>query len=144
MARRKIGPCRQMKTLFGNTSNLQIFSEASLTVIKLMSLIVLVCCVAGCNEKSATMETQTRRYVFVRSQVINRLLFENEIQSHKQLHYRCAKYARGYGGYALSTCTKLLLLRRDCTLSTKVLEVVGEVPEIVFYMLEVENGVRCV
>ena len=50
---------------------------------------------------------------------------------------------------ALSTSTKLLL-RRDCALSTKVLEVVWKVPEVVrkvlevvLYMLEVVIGVRC-
>ena len=53
-------------------------------------------------------------YVLVRSQT-NRLLFQNEIQSQKQLYYR---YARSYGRYALSTSSKVLL-RRDCALSLR-------------------------
>ena len=43
---------------------------------------------------------------------------------------------RCYGGYALSTSTKALL-RRDCTLSAKALE-------ITLYVLEVLVGVLCV
>ena len=66
---------------------------------------------------------------------INKLLFKNEIESHNQLYYGYAKYARSYGGYALSTSTKVLL-RRDCALSTKGPEVL----EGVRRMLEaVEN-----
>ena len=54
----------------------------------------------------------------------------------KKLYFGCAKYARGYGGYVLSTSSKVLF-RRDCALSAKALEVV-------LYMLEVLEGVFCV
>ena len=38
------------------------------------------------------------------------------MRSHKQLHYVRAKYAGGYGGYALSTNTKMLLVYGKCVM----------------------------
>jgi len=70
---------------------------------------------------------------------INRLIVARII-------YGCAKYAGDYGEYALSTIPKVLL-RRDCALSTKVLEgvlCVLELLEAVRRVLEaVQNCALC-